>query len=146
VDHQLFLLHQHKMFAQGRLSSPATHSGMPPAPPCRPEAHLLPSGDKAPHSTPPSVCPHLLAPPCRLDGAWENYLPTLPLLQPRLVLCSGQGQKPKVPTQRHHSLSQHGRPTRARRFYTATHLPPPNRLPDPSPRGRHLLRPPQVKC
>ena len=129
----MFLLDQHSMFAQGGLSSPAVRSYTPPASPCRPKARLLPSGGKPGHGLPPLIRPHLLAPPCRIVGAWENYPPALPLLQSRVAFCSGQGKEPKIPSQRHHSLGLHGRPAHTRHGPVTTYLPPPDRLPTPGP-------------
>ena len=123
----------------------ATCSCTPPTPPCWPKAHLLPPGDKPRHSTPPEICSHLLTLPRLLDGACEDYLPTLSLLQPRLAFLSGQDQEPEVPTQRHHSLAQHGHRPRIRRPYVAVHLPPPDRLPIHNPGDCSILCPPQAK-
>jgi len=90
------------MFAQRSLSSPTTHSYMPPVLPCRPKAHLLPLGNKPFHGTPTQICSNLLALPCPLAGAWEDYLPTLSFLQPRLAFHPGQGQNPRY---RHNAIT-----------------------------------------
>jgi len=104
VDNQLLLLNQSSMPAQRGLSPPPARFGTPPTPPCRPKAHMFPPGGKPCHSSPSEICPHLLAPPRCLNSTWEDHLPTLPFLQPRMAFYPRQGQEPEIPAQRHHSF------------------------------------------